>query len=275
MYRFLSFWWQCIAASARDSIAPANAWAPVLGAFILWAALRVAGWELIVPDHLPGLILIAIFCLASAWLVVFLLRFIFVEPVRRHTLAVSEVMSLRQRLAERTNATPSARPNTRHDALRILVGDSPPFEETQTFQTSGTQRRTIRVGIRNDGNGFLSNCTVHIRSIWPTWEDTEVPILLASGFTLMPDEIKYIDIAAFDEHLPSSPLYGNNIVICKPPGTEFAGYIFIPVNYPPHAIAIEARSLDASEFNLLCKLWIDRNSGQPRLRVRVSNGSAP
>jgi hypothetical protein len=80
---FFRFWSQCVRSAFVGSIARANALAPIVGAFVLWVMLRAMGWELILPEKLPGVVLVGLACLGSAWLVIFLSWAIFFEPFAR------------------------------------------------------------------------------------------------------------------------------------------------------------------------------------------------
>ena len=63
------------------------------------------GWELILPEKLPGMVLIRLACLGSAWLVIFLSRAIFFEPFARsvadkNTIDAQETRNLRSTLED-------------------------------------------------------------------------------------------------------------------------------------------------------------------------------
>jgi hypothetical protein len=83
---------------------------------VLWYGLRAKGWEIIIPDQLPGSALVFLACLGSAWLVIFVFRAIFIEPALRYREANSEITDFRGRL----EAEQSSRP--RIDIARILMG---------------------------------------------------------------------------------------------------------------------------------------------------------
>jgi hypothetical protein len=77
--------WECIKVAWRGSISLANAWAPLLGAAAIWLVLWLLGFEMIVPDRLPGLmVVVAIFCIGAAWLILFFCRLLFLAPYVLH-----------------------------------------------------------------------------------------------------------------------------------------------------------------------------------------------
>jgi hypothetical protein len=90
--------WECIKVAWSGSINLANAWAPVLGAAVIWLALWLLGFEMIVPDRLPGLILVACSCIGAAWLVLFFFRLIVVAPYALHRDAQRKTIEAEARL---------------------------------------------------------------------------------------------------------------------------------------------------------------------------------
>jgi len=76
--------WECIKFAWRGSISLANALAPLLGAAAIWLVLWLLGFEMIVPDRIPGLIFVAIFCIGAAWLILFFIRLLFLAPYALH-----------------------------------------------------------------------------------------------------------------------------------------------------------------------------------------------
>ena len=97
--RFLCFWLRCIRSAAVQSIAPATGWAPILGGFVLWLALRTGGWELILPDTLLGWIVVGFACLGSAWFLIFIIKAIFWEPFAQHVTAETTIATHQSELA--------------------------------------------------------------------------------------------------------------------------------------------------------------------------------
>jgi hypothetical protein len=72
--------WECVKFAWSGSISLANAWAPLLGAAAIWLFLWLLGFEMIVPDRLPGLIVVGLSCLVAAWLIFFFAKLLFVAP---------------------------------------------------------------------------------------------------------------------------------------------------------------------------------------------------
>jgi hypothetical protein len=91
--------WECIKFAWRGSISLANAWAPVLGAAAIWLALWLLGFEMIVPDRLPGLIVVVCSCIGAAWLILFFARLILVAPWVLHRDAQRKTIEADERLA--------------------------------------------------------------------------------------------------------------------------------------------------------------------------------
>lgn len=90
----LKFVWACVTDAARGTIERANAWAWLLGAFVLWMVLRWRGYELMPPDTMPGVILLGAICLVVAWIIVFLWR-LFGAPYRLHLASNTEIKQLK------------------------------------------------------------------------------------------------------------------------------------------------------------------------------------
>jgi hypothetical protein len=61
----------------RGSISRSNAWAPLGGALLLWAALYAIGVELAIPDKLPGAAAVFVMCVACAWIIIFIGRLLY------------------------------------------------------------------------------------------------------------------------------------------------------------------------------------------------------
>jgi hypothetical protein len=164
------------------------------------------------------------------------------------------------------------RSNTDHAALKIIFGDSPPFDVLTTDQ-NGTKQRAISIGIRNGGDGLLTNCAVYIRSNWPTWHGVNGgTILMERGFDLHADKTRYILIAGYVEFFPATKAPGNTITVCIPLAPVYNPHLFLPVDHNPQKnvkqlITIVAKSADAYDSEAQCYLWVDHQSHGVRLRL--------
>ena len=165
---------------------------------------------------------------------------------------------------ERQRKSPAR--NTRHDAIQILLGNDLPFQCLQVFPV-GTKRRVIRIGLRNVGNGHISNCALHIKGIWKCWQQSqETSALLEKGFGLMPDEIRYVDVAAYDESYPDGSSSGQHITVPIPLVGGYSKGLTVSVEKnlqksERHRVTFEVTCTDASSSLLECSLWVDFRSG--------------
>ena len=183
------------------------------------------------------------------------------EDLDKITSLTNDNILLRDKISSRDYPTP----NTKHDALKIISGENGPFERIKRIRNSiipyEMVRRTVRIGVNNSGNGYLSNCSFSIGSMWPAdWQGTDIVwIDLENGFDLLPGQTRYIDIATLDENNPQDNFYGKNVVIAKEPGTWFNGHIMIPLSDQTkktmkHSISFRATSTEAVANE--CKAYI-------------------
>jgi hypothetical protein len=80
MVTFFKFYWLCVKDAWGGSIGKANAWATILGAIIIWAALLAWEYQLMLPDTLGYGIVLVVVCLFAAWVVIFIGRFVNAPP---------------------------------------------------------------------------------------------------------------------------------------------------------------------------------------------------
>ena len=105
-----------------------------------------------------------------------------------------KVLSLEQRIKTEANGiNTDSNPitinfvnNDRHNLVKLLP--------------AGTVQRLIRLSVKNNGNGWLSNCELRIDDASPRVVD--VPYLLEKGFSLQKGESRYCLFLYFDEKYP-------------------------------------------------------------------------
>jgi hypothetical protein len=73
---------EAIKFAARGSISKANAWAPIVGAFVIWLIAYLLGYYVVVPDTLGKGIIVVTACVAAAWTIIFLGK-LFYWPYQR------------------------------------------------------------------------------------------------------------------------------------------------------------------------------------------------
>jgi hypothetical protein len=69
MVTFLQFGWLCLKEACWGLLDAANAWATVLGASVIYAALWFFGYRLILPETFEGVIFLAIISVVAAGVV--------------------------------------------------------------------------------------------------------------------------------------------------------------------------------------------------------------
>lgn len=240
------------------------------------AVSNLAKWAELVSIQLPPLLTVkaadhwvALGC--TIFLVAALVSWV-IEYRLSHTHIDYDILP-RPQVITNNNKAAYPRVNARHDAIKLLIGEQPPFEEIQQFVAPGAQRRrTIKIGIRNDGNGFVSNCTLHMFGIFENWDkEREISLQMADGVTLQPGETRYFDVAAYDEEFRSGESGKFVIFSMRPAGNYMISNPHMIVREgtqdgPWMPIRFEAKSTDASDSILQCRIGLQHN-GSPRLRL--------
>ena len=80
MANFFKFYCLCLKDAWRGSIEKANAWAAIIGATIIWVGLWAWGYQLNPPETFGEGIFLTVFCLAAAWVALFVVRVISAAP---------------------------------------------------------------------------------------------------------------------------------------------------------------------------------------------------
>jgi hypothetical protein len=172
MKNALLFWRRSLQRAIRGSFNRANTAAPFIGALVLWGALWALGWELVIPDRLPGVIVISLACLVTAWWLIVLFRTIFIEPMRSdnerqisiRTLE-NKVYSLEQKLKPKCHLL-----FDRHDTGCVH----------HDMLMDGTTGLIVRVLPVCDTATPINNCQGHLNGVYrrksetDKWEKTEI-----------------------------------------------------------------------------------------------------
>lgn len=93
IWNMACFYWLCVKDAWHGSWDKANAWATLLGAIVLWIGAESLGYHVIIPDTLPGTILLFVFGLGAAWIVIFIAHLIY-APARIYEKAQAKIRSL-------------------------------------------------------------------------------------------------------------------------------------------------------------------------------------
>lgn len=120
-------------------------------------------------------------------------------------------------------------------------------------------RSGIYVRIKNDGDGFLSECIVSIVDIKPAPENDGHTVLSSIG-SLLKGEHRYILLASINEQ-PTHPhgVFNDRLGFAFAMGGLFAGWVTIPlpVEADPALITVEAKALECRTERRQFKLWVD------------------
>ena len=100
MRRFFCFYTRCLKVAWRGIFQFANSYFWLIGALIVWATLRLFGYEMEIPSNIPGAIMAMSLFFVAAWLVGFLVRLIFVAPYHLFARAKSETATIETRAAQ-------------------------------------------------------------------------------------------------------------------------------------------------------------------------------
>jgi hypothetical protein len=74
------FYLRCATNAWSGSWDRANALATIVGAIALWIVAESMSYHVIPPDTFPGVIMLALICFVTAWVVVFFVRFVVAPP---------------------------------------------------------------------------------------------------------------------------------------------------------------------------------------------------
>lgn len=94
-----SYHWDCLKHAGKGAFDRANTWAPLLGAGVLYGVLWMAGYEMILPDNIPGTILVALACIGLAYILIVFFRFLVTSPIALYRTLHERIEELEQELA--------------------------------------------------------------------------------------------------------------------------------------------------------------------------------
>jgi hypothetical protein len=149
---FFQFYWSCFRSAFKGSIELANAWAPILGAIIIWGVLRFGGYRMMLPETFGQGIILSMLCLIAAWISLLMVRFIFAGP-RLWGLEKNARKAAENELAELKSE--------KSDIDLILHKDM--AYESGLVDVNGNQlppAKVFIVRITNGGDKFLQKCQI-------------------------------------------------------------------------------------------------------------------
>jgi hypothetical protein len=163
--------------------------------------------------------------------------------------------------------------NSAANALQIIFENSDKFEVVDNFPQTSVVRRLMRVCVRNDGNGFLSDCKLSITGASPPPKTGHLPSALAWDFQLMPGAYKFVNVLGYAERPGSHPHPQQDDIIVAIPRT--AGFFAEASNFflssaskqTPTIITLEASALECRPYKAHFKVWIDDGR---RLRMELA-----
>lgn len=128
--------------------------------------------------------------------------------------------------------------------------------------------RFISIGVQNNGDGYLSECTLWIVDASPAREGFK-PFSAFSDATLLPGQTKYARVFRFHEAGELSRPPHNAIILCEPwKGGFFRRDNSIPPLGRDEAtiISLKAIARESASTEAHCRVWIDQDR---KLRVEA------
>lgn len=154
--------------------------------------------------------------------------------------------------------------NTQPNALKIAFSPTPEFLPETTFRDSPARRRSVAVELRNEGNGWLSECTIEVTSIAPPPPPDlnyihplavlDVPCLLHYDMT------KKLIVVAYNRIESTSPHPAFNAgptLFFSAPWTYGSGAHTILSPTETYAIRLKASSADSGPHEIDLWVWVD------------------
>jgi hypothetical protein len=149
-----------------------------------------------------------------------------------------------------------ANENTKLDALRIEIAHGPQFEE---YTLAGAAVwHNIGVSVRNDGNGWLTECRIAIKDIQPSPAIRLPHYLLDGVFELNnPGQRKRVHVAKYNEGIPDL----GKVFLSNPHhfSTPFTGSAIQQLHLPrgSYIVTIEVSASECRSAEAHFRLWID------------------
>ncbi len=169
--------------------------------------------------------------------------------------AMTEAIEHKQRKALGLLSSSLAPANTIVHALQIKTGTDGEFQNTEATPYRIT--RTHRVAVENTGDGFVSNCKLHVTYFL---YDKQLSALLEDTFTLQSGEKRYIDVVSYGEGIAGHDS-DTDIRICAPLAPVYDGGI-IRLPLTSQMLILRATSTESQPHEVKCLAWI----GQGQLR---------
>jgi hypothetical protein len=117
--------------------------------------------------------------------------------------------------------------------------------------------KTVRVGVKNVGDKFLSNCMVHFETHQPDTGKVEKWAAEHSVFSLNQGEERYISLASHSEAIPPHPQGVQTIRLAAPPSGTYWRAPDLPAS--GGAVTITATSAESPSSEVVCKLWVEND----------------
>jgi hypothetical protein len=207
MVKILRFYRLCLKEAWSGLFDQANAWATVLGAIVIYVALRLLGYRMILPETFEEVIGLAILSLVAAGAALFVVRLL-AAPARLYLRAKSEVELLKDELHKRAD-DPAVEAQRQHtaavvahtEALKTKPQIGTPTAGGSTIVLAGIVNtlmdRALQHGFKIAALGpsdpFSQLYEDVKNSIDPVWIDDEIN-------QLRRDFLQYCAIVGFKEH---------------------------------------------------------------------------
>lgn len=267
-FRFIG---RCLGYALSRSLWAANAWAGFIGATVFSLIKMAFGHVVEFQQTTEAELLKFVVYFGITFVIFFFLNGLFLAP---HQIWKKDTDKLQQTIDEKDaviaekdaaiaglTVRPSEAPkvNAKLRALSILIGQGPDFECIRAF-SSGVRRRTVFVGVRNTGDGYLTDCRLLIESVSPTRPGFHSFAAFA-GPTLLPGQTKYAPVFRFDEEGPRDYPLRDEIVLCeRSMGGFLPGSNSLPATIGEATIVtLKATARECGPFAMHVRVWVDTN----------------
>jgi len=162
--------------------------------------------------------------------------------------------------AGQRDATQQDTSNQKVHSLSFLVGTGESFEKVVVNEHG--VHRTLFLGVKNVGASKVSNCCFY-RTYISSLNDKQ-KTNLESGFSLDPNEVRYVSIAMLNETKERPCMIG----LSMPPGSA-GHYGVAPPQLVPeqrHIVSFLVEAPDTLDAEAHCEIWVDENG---RLRISI------
>ena len=227
----------CAHAFQGSFSAASNLASLALGVLLLTVS-EMTGMDVQFANGPGGVLLQATASLGIAWLVVVTCRLVW-APFRIFANLYNENKSLRKSAESLVNT-----PNTKAEALVVNYEDSANYN-VFSADANGARTRWLSIKITNQGDGFLTDCTIYIASVSPSPPDWNRRIISPAS-ALMVGQHKFATVVFYAESKLPGPDIGDVVVLCESPSmvlkTRQTNHIPAPNSEMPAILTIEAGS---------------------------------